>query len=110
MNLDTAWIAIAVVAIASIGVLASIALRYASELRRARHALQDGRERMSTALTSLGVGVWEIDLRTRAVVWAENAGGLLAAPGTIRTIDDILDRLHPDDRPVATAAIQRASA
>ena len=110
MKLDPAWIAIAVLAIASIGVFASIALRYAAELRRARQALHDGRERMSTALTSLGVGVWEADLRTHEVVWAENASGLLASPATIRTIDDILDRLHPDDRPVAMAAVERASA
>jgi len=103
MKLDPAWIAIAVLAIASIGVFASIALRYAAELRRARQALHDARERMSTALTSLGVGVWEVDLRTHEVVWAENASGLLASPATIRTIDDILDRLHPDDRPVAMA-------
>jgi signal transduction histidine kinase/CheY-like chemotaxis protein len=111
MKLSTAWIGLAVLAIAGIGLFAFIVLTYASQLKRAKDALRKAQERLSTALASLGLGVWEIELRTRAVVWAENAAVLLAtSPDTFHTVDDIVDRMHPEDRPVAVAAIDRAIA
>ena len=110
MNLDVVWIGIAVLAVACIG-LAILVLSYASELKQAREALREARERMSSALASLGVGVWEVEVRTRAVVWAENAAALLAPSlDPIRSVDDIVNRMHPDDRTVAMSAIERAIA
>ncbi len=50
-----------------------------TELKRAEQALRESQKRTSTTLASLGVGVWEIDLETRAVVWTENASPLLAS-------------------------------
>ena len=80
-----------------------------TELKRAEEALRDSQKRTSTALASLGVGVWEIDLDTRAVVWTENASPLIASsPDAIQTLDDIVDRMHPDDRPVVMSAIDQA--
>ncbi|HZM96377.1 MAG TPA: ATP-binding protein [Vicinamibacterales bacterium] len=110
MNLDVVWIGIAVLAVVGIG-LALLVLSYASELRRTRETLREARERMSSALASLGVGAWEVEVRTRVVVWGENAAALLASsPDPIRTVDDIVNRMHPDDRPVAMSAIERAIA
>ena len=110
MNLDVVWIGIALLAVACIG-LAILVLSYASELKQAREALREARERMSSALASLGVGVWEVEVRTRAVVWAENAAALLAPSlDPIRSVDDIVNRMHPDDRTVAMSAIERAIA
>jgi signal transduction histidine kinase len=110
MNLDVAWIGIAVLAVASVG-LAVLVLSYASELTQARAALREARERMSTALASLGVAVWEVEVRTRGVVWAENATALPASSSDpIRTVDDIVNRMHPDDRTVAMSAIEHAIA
>jgi len=88
---------------------AIITIHDITELKRAEEALRESQKRTSTALASLGVGVWEVDLDTRAVVWTENASPLLASsPDAIRTLADIVERLHPDDRAEATAAIDRA--
>jgi len=90
---------------------AIITIHDITELKRAEEALRESQKRTSTALASLGVGVWEVDLDTRAVVWTENASPLLASePDAIRTLADIVERLHPDDRAEATTAIERATA
>ncbi len=67
---------------------AIITIHDITELKRAEEALRESQKRTSTALASLGVGVWEVDLETRAVVWTENASPLLASsPDAIRTLD-----------------------
>lgn len=88
---------------------AIITIHDITELKRAEEALRESQKRTSTALASLGVGVWEIDLETRAVVWTENASPLLAAsPDAIRTLADIVERMHADDREEASSAMERA--
>ena len=88
---------------------AIITIHDITELKRAEEALRESQKRTSTALASLGVGVWEVDVDTRAVVWTENASPLLASsPDAIGTLADIVERLHPDDRAEATTAIDRA--
>jgi PAS domain S-box-containing protein len=82
-----------------------------SELKKAEQALSESQKRTSTALAALGVGVWEIDLETRSVAWAENVSPLLASPpGSIRALGDIIDRIHPDDRATTMSAIEHAIA
>ncbi len=82
-----------------------------TELKRAEQALRESQKRTSTTLAALGVGVWELDLTTRAVVWTENASPLLASsPDSIRALNDIIDRIHPDDRVLTLSAIERAIA
>ena len=88
---------------------AIITIHDITELKRAEEALRESQKRTSTALASLGVGVWEVDLETRTVVWTENASPLLASsPDAIRTLADIVERMHPDDRAETTSAIDRA--
>jgi PAS domain-containing protein len=90
---------------------AIITIHDITELKRAEDALRESQKRTSTALASLGVGVWEVDLERRAVVWTENASPLLASsPDAIRTLADIVERMHPDDRAETTSAIDRAIA
>jgi PAS domain S-box-containing protein len=90
---------------------AIITIHDITELKRAEEALRESQKRTSTALASLGVGVWEVDIDTRAVVWTENASPLLASsPDAINTLADIVERLHPDDQTEATTAIDRAIA
>jgi PAS domain S-box-containing protein len=82
-----------------------------TELKRAEEALRESQKRTSAALAALGVGVWEVDLDTREVVWTENASPLLASsPDAIRTLADIVERMHPDDRDDASSAMERAIA
>ncbi len=82
-----------------------------TELKQAEQALRESQKRTSTTLAALGVGVWELDLATRAVVWTENASPLLASsPDSIRALNDIIDRIHPDDRVPTLSAIDRAIA
>ncbi len=88
---------------------AIITIHDITELKRAEQALRESQKRTSTTLASLGVGVWEIELETRAVVWTENVSPLLASsPDAIGRLDDIIETMHPDDRPAAAAAIERA--
>jgi PAS domain S-box-containing protein len=82
-----------------------------TELKRTEQALRESQKRTSTALAALGVGVWEIDLETGAVAWTENVSPLLASsPDSIRALDDIIDRIHPDDRAATMTAIEQAIA
>jgi PAS domain S-box-containing protein len=80
-----------------------------TEQKRIEHALRESQKRMSMALAAAGVGVWEIDLQSRSVAWTENAAPLLAAaPEAVGGLDDIINRMHPDDRVTVRSAIDRA--
>ena len=89
---------------------AIITIHDLSELKSAERALRESRKRKSIALTELGVSLWEIDLETRSVVWIQRPDGDPEPPQALLTIDDVINRIHPDDRLDARAAIEHAMA
>jgi PAS domain S-box-containing protein len=75
----------------------------------AESKLRESEARLSRALEAGRIGDWEWDLDTGKIDWSENLLGILGIPAdTPKTADSVFDVLHPDDRPMANAAIERA--
>jgi PAS domain S-box-containing protein len=82
-----------------------------TEQSEAAEALRTAEERMRFALQSADVGLWDMDYATGAV---RCSGTLEAhyglAPGTFGgTLDELMDRVHPDDRASVNETIRRAT-
>jgi PAS domain S-box-containing protein len=81
-----------------------------TERKRIEEERREGEERLRLALEAGRMGVWEWDMRTNAVKWSKEhytVIGLLpfsVDPG----YQTWADRAHPDDLPVAEAAMRRA--
>lgn len=75
---------------------------------RRQRELQQREERLRMAFTASNQGLFDLNVQTgQATVNEEYTQMLGFVPGEFReTIDAWLDRLHPDDRPVAESAIQ----
>jgi two-component system cell cycle sensor histidine kinase/response regulator CckA len=80
-----------------------------------RHAAVEGlrttEERMRFALTNAGVGIWDMDYTTGVARMSEILEGLHGLePGTFAgTLEDYIQRVHPDDRPTLLEALERAT-
>jgi two-component system, cell cycle sensor histidine kinase and response regulator CckA len=94
-----------------------------SARKRDQHELQEARARTSRALAAAGLALWEIDLASRRVIWAENLEALFAgqpstpaalSPSRTLAVGEGIERglewIHPDDRPLVSDAIERAAA
>lgn len=83
--------------------------RDVTERQRLRHELADQARRLSEAQALTGVGSWEWELATDAVVWSEELDRIVGLPeGTLRSYETFIRRLHPDDRARAEAEIESA--
>ena len=89
---------------------AIITVHDVSELKSTEQALRQSRRRKATALAALGVSLWEIDLETRSVLWIQRPAGEPELRHPLNTIDEVIDRVHPDDRSDTRAAIEHAIA
>lgn len=69
------------------------------------------RDRLAFGMGVAGIGLWEWDLRSGALVWDEQMHRLygIGKSPEEATYDLWVRHLHPDDRPAAEAAIQRAA-
>ena len=78
----------------------------AEETLRKNAALLEQSEKLAS------LGSWEVDLRTGAITWSDNAYRLRGyAPGEIATTESACQRMvHPDDRPEAMALLAEALA
>jgi PAS domain S-box-containing protein len=92
--------------------LASIADHIALGIERHRtaQALRASEARTRFALEAANVGIWESDCQTGVVTWSptlEAQYGL--EPDTLGgTVQEFIERSHPDDRPLMLDAMQRA--
>jgi diguanylate cyclase (GGDEF)-like protein/PAS domain S-box-containing protein len=70
-----------------------------TERTSAEHALKQDAERFARAGAGAKDGLWECDLRTRALHVSERWKTLLGLPAstTISHLDEWLDRVHPED-------------
>jgi PAS domain S-box-containing protein len=89
------------------GVLFDITERALSE-----QALRGAQERIALALRGAGIGTWEMDLQTRAVIWDEQMWRLRGLPPRAQapTEKELWSWTHPEDRERALQQLQVAEA
>jgi PAS domain S-box-containing protein len=82
-----------------------------SERKVAEDSLRESEARLKFTLEAAGVGTWDWNMLTGALLWSDNLErihGLL--PGTFKgTLEGLLEDVHSDDRPAVLQAIARAS-
>ena len=81
----------------------------AIERRDSLRSLELYRARLDIAASSADVGLWELDLDTGAI-WITNSSRELFnfAPEEHITLATVLTRVHPEDRTLVIAAVERA--
>lgn len=79
-----------------------------TEQKRAESELREHKLQLAEAQEIASVGSWTYDFATGARTWSDALVRLLGAePGTAMTVDDVMARIHPDDRARVLAAQQR---
>lgn len=81
------------------------------ERRAAALALQERQERLEAALKASGTGTFRWDIRTNALDCDDSLDALFGlAPGAaVRSLDQFIARVHPEDRARVIAACRRCS-
>lgn len=81
-----------------------------SERRRVEAQLQTVALRSSLAIDAARMGMWDMDMATRTIVWDQRCRELLGLSAADRLpLDVYLERCHPDDREYLRHAVQRAT-
>lgn len=81
-----------------------------SERRRVEAQLQTVALRSSLAIDAARMGMWDMDMATRTIVWDQRCRELLGLPTADRLpLDVYLERCHPDDREYLRHAVQKAT-
>ena len=76
---------------------------------RAEESLRDREEQLRLALESTGLGVFEIELATRRMVWADRCRAIFGyAPTTALSYRKVRAAIHPQDRRHVVRAINRS--
>ncbi len=80
------------------------------DLKMAQTVLLESEERLSLAIRSAGIGIWDLNLQTMGLIWDNS---MLALFGVERadfsnTIDGWRDCIHPDDRDYAENQLNAA--
>jgi two-component system, cell cycle sensor histidine kinase and response regulator CckA len=81
-----------------------------SEQREAEQALRASEERMRFVLQNAAVATWDVDHAAGAVRWSETLEAQWGmAPGSFRgTREELLERIHPDDRDSVLDTVEKA--
>ena len=81
-----------------------------TESRRSAADLRASDERLRFAIEAAGMGVWEVDVRTRHVTWTEmKLPGHADPPGRFSgTAEEFFAGIHPDDRDATRREVDRA--
>jgi PAS domain S-box-containing protein len=80
-------------------------------LRRAEAGLRESEERLRLAQEAAGFGIFDWNLQSRAATWSPEMYRLHAIGTDVpqdRLVEAWAERLHPEDRPAAMAAVQQA--
>jgi PAS domain S-box-containing protein len=80
------------------------------DLKLSQTTLQESEERLSLAVRSTGVGIWDWDLQTKQMVWDESMFELyhMKREDFSNAVDAWEKSLHPDDRQRAEHEIEEA--
>jgi diguanylate cyclase (GGDEF)-like protein/PAS domain S-box-containing protein len=92
--------------------LSALALASISRNRQITKQLQDSEERLRIANASGQVGIWDLDLKTKELVWDDTMFTLYRAlrEDFSGAYDAWSTRLHPEDKVATEAALQNAIA
>lgn len=73
-------------------------------------ALKESSERLSIALYASKIGIWELHIKSGAVIWDDNVYTIfgLAKSDFDNTLDSYLDLIYPEDRKPSLKKIQSA--
>src|SRR5436305_8402876 len=87
-------------------------LRDRTERKLSRGALQTSEDRLRLAVDAARLGLWHCESPFKAVVVDERCKGHFGLPPEVEiaTLNTINGRVHPDDRPRTTEAIDHAIA
>jgi PAS domain S-box-containing protein len=84
--------------------------RLEEERRASEERLRESEHRLLTALTAARMGTWEWDIGTNRERFDEGLNRLIGArAGEIATFEDLLARVHPDDRGAAALAFRQSA-
>jgi PAS domain S-box-containing protein len=94
---------------ASIADMVALTLETA-ERRNAEEELRRREKQLLTTQQLAGLGSWQWDVATNRVSWSEELFRIygLVPESFAATYEAYIERVHPDDRPVVQAAIERA--
>ena len=82
-----------------------------TERKELLETLLEREQQLATAQRIAHVGSWEWDVAADRVIWSEEMCRIFdVAPGTEVDYASYLQRVHPDDRDIAQAAVERALA
>jgi hypothetical protein len=81
-----------------------------TERKQAERALQDSEELLAEAQALAHLGNWNLDIASGRATWSDEEFRLLGyAPGAVTASSEkFLDAVHPDDRELVVAEMQRA--
>ena len=82
----------------------------AVERAHVAQALRDSEDRLQFALEAGEVGSWEMSLETRRYTASDQALSFFDfPPGTLPSYEEVIARIHPDDRMAVDKALQRTA-
>ncbi len=81
-----------------------------TERKLAEESLREREERLRAALSASGTGTFRWDIRTNELSWDEALNGLFGLPPgqTVRTLENFLALVHPDERPGVIERCERS--
>jgi PAS domain S-box-containing protein len=84
--------------------------RDVTERKQAAEALLRNQERLRLALKAARMGTWQWDVPTNTLTWDDQLHELYGIePGQrVTQYEDFIGRVHPDDRALVAASVQRA--
>ena len=82
----------------------------AGDWKSVKQILREAENRLTLALASSQMGVWEWDAKTNEVFWSPESCEILGSEDVGSTIESLANLLHPEDAPGAIAVIGQVSA
>ncbi|AFY32659.1 PAS domain S-box protein [Calothrix sp. PCC 7507] len=82
-----------------------------TERKQAEESLRQSEERLSLALESAGMGIWDWNLLTNEAIWSPNMGLVYGLPSSSlysHNIEDFLNLIHPEDQQSLSQMIARS--